>query len=177
MFTTPDHLFPSRIDSFSQRPPFWSLKTSFSYCLLPSLRIYELSYVPSKPLYVCICSHPHTSHLNCPFHPHSIIIKMFSEQYKWWSSALSSFLQCPVICSTLGPNIFVITLFPNTLVLIWQTKFRIRIKYRGNIYFILIICIILEFATAYITPCISFVYCTSSIFLYFLYIYCSLESL
>jgi hypothetical protein len=40
---------------------------------------------------------------------------IFDEQYKSWSSSLCNFLQYPVTASHLGPNIFLSTLFLNTI--------------------------------------------------------------
>jgi hypothetical protein len=44
-----------------------------------------------------------------------IFLIILSEQYKLWSSSLSSFLQPPITSSLFGPNIHLSTLFSNTL--------------------------------------------------------------
>jgi hypothetical protein len=46
-------------------------------------------------------------HATC--HTHLILLDLFGEQYKLWSSSLCSFLQPPVTSSLFGPNILLIT--------------------------------------------------------------------
>jgi len=46
-----------------------------------------------------------------------LIIRIFVEEYRSLISSICSFLHSPVILSLLGPNIFLSTLFSNTLIL------------------------------------------------------------
>jgi len=77
------------------------------------------------------CKHvsfPHTCHTSCPshyswfYHPNSVCSGVPS-----WTCSLCSLLHSPVTSSLLGPNIFLSTLFPNTLSVvppaIWRTSF------------------------------------------------------
>lgn len=56
---------------------------------------------------VCVYFLPHISRKHSHYIPLNFINwTVFGEQYKSWSSTLCSFLQSPVTCSFLGPNIF-----------------------------------------------------------------------
>ena len=73
------------------------------------------SYFPNKILYTLLLS---PIHATCAFHlilPDLITRMVFSEEYRLLSSSLCSFLHSPATLSFLNPNIFLSTLFSNTL--------------------------------------------------------------
>jgi hypothetical protein len=57
------------------------------------------------------------------------------EAYKLWRSSLCSLLQSPVTSFRLAPNIFISTLFSNTLLPQWDTKFHTHINQQAKLCF------------------------------------------
>ena len=89
---------------------------------LPSVLF--LSGLPTKTQRASLLSHMRAM---CPVHPILLdLIKwtIFSEQYRSLSSSLSGLLQSPITSSRLSPNIFLSTLFSNTLRLCYSLNVR-----------------------------------------------------
>ena len=80
-------------------PPQWSL----------SLRFPHQNLVHASPLPICATCPAHLILLNF------ITWTILGEEYRSLSSSLCSFLHSPITSSLLGPNIFLNTLFSNTL--------------------------------------------------------------
>jgi hypothetical protein len=70
---------------------------------------------PTNISYAFLLAPIHARCLACLIFLHLIILFIFGEVYKLWSSPLCGFLQPPVTSSLFGPNILLSTLFSNTL--------------------------------------------------------------
>jgi hypothetical protein len=100
-----------------------SVHTLPPYFLIIHLNIILLSMSSSSkwslPLrfsdhnFVHISHLPHVHYMPLPFHPSWSDCP--GEEYKLWSSSLCSFLQPHITSSSLGTNVLLSTLFPNTL--------------------------------------------------------------
>jgi hypothetical protein len=71
--------------------------------------------LPTKVLYVILISSMSATFDYHPIFLNSIVLIIFREAYKLWSSSLCSLLQSPVTSSLLCQNIFLNTLFSNTV--------------------------------------------------------------
>jgi hypothetical protein len=81
------------------------LRLGFPNCLL-------LPDVPSKS-----CLHLSPQSATCPTHPTllDLITRIFGQEYRSMSISFCSYLHSPVTSSLLDPNIYLSTLFSNTL--------------------------------------------------------------
>jgi hypothetical protein len=81
----------------------------------------------------CFLLLPHSCYMPCPSHPPWLdILIILGEQYKLWSPSLCSFLQPPITSSLFGPNIFLSTLFSNTLNLCSSLNVRDQVSHPYN---------------------------------------------
>jgi hypothetical protein len=72
-------------------------------------------HIPTKTLHTFLASPMHPTWPDPLMFLDLIILIIFGEKYKLWSSILCSFLQPPVTSSHFSPNILLSTLFSNTL--------------------------------------------------------------
>jgi len=100
----------------TSQPCFPKIYSTITLPSMPTSYKWSFSYrFSTKILYAFLIS---PIHATCPAHPillHLIVLIMFGEAFKLWSSLLCSLLQPPATSSLLGSNILLITLFTNTL--------------------------------------------------------------
>ena len=116
VFTTTHHLSRSWPTSIQSKPHYTSyfLKITFNI-ILPSMsmssKLLFPSGFPTKTLYTLLLS---PMRAICPAHLNFLDFisqAIFVVEYVWCTYSTCYLLQSPVICSLLGPNIFLIALF------------------------------------------------------------------
>jgi hypothetical protein len=110
------HKSPPLVTILSQIDPVHTIPSCLSktyWIGLPSC-LYPSGF-PTNILYALLFSPIRATCHAYPIHFDLIILIMFGEEYKLWSSTLCSFLQSLVTSSLHGPNILFSTLFSNTL--------------------------------------------------------------
>jgi hypothetical protein len=123
------HKSPPLVTILSQNDPVHTTPSYLRSILTPSTHLRLVlpngllpSDIPTKifsPIRATICAH--LIFLNV------IILIMFDKGHKLWTSSLCSFLQPSITSCLFGPNIFLSTLFSNTLSLCSYLKVRDKV--------------------------------------------------
>ena len=115
------------------------LVLSFCLCLGHPSDLFPSGFC-NKTLYAAV---PAPIHATCPTHLILCVLitwMMYGEQNRWWRCSLCSFLHSPVAPSSLGPIIFLSTLFSNTPSLCSSLSLRDQVshlyKTTGRILFL-----------------------------------------
>jgi len=95
------------------------LHPSLASCLFPSV----------LPHHVCTSPVCHTCHMPCPSASSFDHPNVLGEEYRSWSSSLSSLLHSPLISSPLCLNIFFGTPFPNIVSLWVSLNMRVQVPH------------------------------------------------